>query len=192
MKIVFASANKNKLSEMKSLAGNSFQILGLQDINCLEEIPETALTLQGNALQKARYVYQNYSVDCFSDDTGLEIDALEGRPGVFSARYAGKEADPAKNIQKVLLEMTGKLNRSARFRTVIAVILDGKEHCFEGIIEGTIGTVCEGVDGFGYDSIFKPLGFQESFAQMSMETKNKISHRAIAFSKLISFLTKSE
>jgi len=188
MDIVFATNNKHKLEEVQHLINNKIQLLSLNDIGCNEEIPEDYETLHENALQKARYVSQKYSVNCFADDTGLEIDALNGEPGVYSARYAGESKSFDDNMNKVLSKMTGVKERTARFKTVIALILNGVEYFFEGVIEGEILTEKYGIEGFGYDPIFKPLGFNQSFAQMSLEQKNKISHRAIASQKLADFL----
>jgi XTP/dITP diphosphohydrolase len=188
MDLVFASSNPNKVMEISQLIGPPISIKGLSDIGCAEEIPETAATIEGNAIQKAWYVYTHYHMNCFSDDTGLEIDALDGRPGVLSARYAGNEKNAEENIRKVLIELQGATNRSARFKTVIALVIDGKVNCFEGIVEGVILTAHRGTGGFGYDPVFQPIGFSESFAEMSLETKNLISHRALATKKLINFL----
>tara|TARA_B110000027_G_scaffold132683_1_gene159381 strand:- start:3283 stop:3864 length:582 start_codon:yes stop_codon:yes gene_type:complete len=186
-KIVFATGNPNKLKEIKS-AINSFEILGLKDLGITEVIPETGDTLMKNALQKAKYVYDKTGFDCFSDDTGLEIEALNYHPGVYSAMYAGPDCNAEDNIQKVLLELRESANRNAQFKTVIALILDGKEHFFEGAIKGVILKEKAGVDGFGYDPIFRPTGYEESFAEMTIEQKNEISHRGLAVKKLIAFL----
>ena len=186
-KIVFATGNPNKLKEIKS-AINSFEILGLKDLGITEVIPETGDTLMKNALQKAKYVYDKTGFDCFSDDTGLEIEALNYHPGVYSAMYAGPDCNAEDNIQKVLLELRESANRNAQFKTVIALILDGKEHFFEGAIKGVILKEKAGVDGFGYDPIFRPTGYEESFAEMTIEQKNEISHRGLAVKKLITFL----
>ena len=168
--------------------GDSYQFLSLKDIDCLEEIPETSDTIKGNALQKARYVYEKYNQDCFSEDTGLEVEALNGAPGVYSARYAGEEKSAEANMEKVLKELEGIENRSARFKTIIALILDGKEYLFEGIVEGKILTDKKGKDGFGYDPIFVPENYEQTYAEMSLEEKNKMSHRALAVDKLKAFL----
>ncbi|MFA8449997.1 MAG: non-canonical purine NTP diphosphatase [Bacteroidales bacterium] len=189
-KIVFATNNPHKLSEIREIIGNRFQILSLKDIECFDDIPETADTLKGNALLKARYVHQRYNYDVFSDDTGLLIDALNGEPGVYSARYAGPNCSFEDNMQKVLNEMDGKENRKACFKTVIALILDGKEYCFEGQVDGEIIPDVRGNEGFGYDPIFVPTGYQETFAQMSSDEKNKISHRGRATARLVDFLNK--
>ena len=190
MKLVFATNNNNKIKEIKSLLPDSIQLLSLADINCLEEIPETSDTIVGNAIQKAQYVYDNYRYDCFADDTGLEIESLEGRPGVFSARYAGTECNSEDNMQKVLNELGYQTNRKAQFKTVIALIIDGKETLFEGIAKGVIAENKSGKEGFGYDPIFKPEGYNITFSEMSLEEKNKISHRAQAVKKLANWLVK--
>ena len=186
-KIVFATGNPNKLKEIKS-AIKSFEVIGLKDLGITEEIPETGDTLKKNALQKAKYVHDKTGLDCFSDDTGLEIEAINNRPGVYSAMYAGPDCNPENNMQKVLKELEGKTNRKAKFRTVIALIYNGKEYFFEGAVKGEILKEKKGKDGFGYDPIFKPLGCKESFAEMSIAQKNEISHRGLAVKKLITFL----
>ncbi len=186
-KIVFATGNPNKLKEIK-YAINCFEIVGLKDLCITEEIPETGDTLKENALQKAKYVYKKTGLDCFSDDTGLEIEALGNRPGVYSARYAGGDCNAEDNMKKVLKELSGLNNRIAVFKTVIALIIEGKECFFEGKVSGEIMKEKKGSGGFGYDPIFKPLGYQETFAQMSIELKNKISHRGLAVKKLVDFL----
>ena len=190
MELVFATNNKHKLEELQHLLGDKISLLNLKNINCFDEIPEDHNTLEENASQKANYIFEKYKIDCFADDTGLEIDALNGDPGVLSARYAGELKDSEANIQKVLKKLKGENNRKARFRTVIALIVDEKEYLFEGIIEGEILTEKSGHDGFGYDPIFKPKGYNKSFAQMSLTDKNKISHRAKATEKLVAFLLK--
>ena len=190
MKIVFATNNPNKLAEIRQLMPEGIEILSLKDINCLEELPETSDTLEDNAAQKAYYVYDNYGHNCFSDDTGLEIEVLDGRPGVYSARYAGPECRADDNIQKILAEMKGEVNRDASFRTIISLVIDGREFQFEGQIEGQIIPEKWGDQGFGYDPIFLPDGYEESFAQMTVEEKNIISHRGLAVKKLIQFLQK--
>ena len=190
MKIVFATNNPNKLAEIRQLMPEGIEILSLKDINCLEELPETSDTLEDNAAQKAFYVFDNYGHNCFADDTGLEIDALDGRPGVYSARYAGSECKAEDNIQKILGEMKGEMNRDAAFRTIISLVIDGKEFQFEGEVEGQIIPEKWGEKGFGYDPIFLAHGHQKSFAQMSMEEKGAISHRGQAVKKLIQFLEK--
>ena len=186
-KIVFATGNPNKLKEIKS-AIKSFEIVGLKDLGITEEIPETGDTLKKNALQKAKYVYDKTGLDCFSDDTGLEIEALNNRPGVYSAMYAGPDCNAENNMRKVLKELEGKTNRNAQFKTVIALILQGKEYFFEGLVSGEILKEKTGKDGFGYDPIFKPIGYKESFAKMSIAQKNEISHRGLAVKKLANFL----
>jgi XTP/dITP diphosphohydrolase len=187
-KLVFATNNHHKLNEISNIEGLDVEIVCLKDIGFDEEIPEDFDTLEENALQKARYVYDKTGLDCFADDTGLEIDALDGRPGVFSARYAGEPGNSEENIKKVLFELSGKTNRAARFRTVITLIIDGQELIFEGIVEGEILTEKHGADGFGYDPIFRPTGYSESFAEMDLVMKNKISHRARAMRQLINYL----
>lgn len=188
MKLVFATNNKHKLEEIAHAVGDKFEIVSLADIGCFDDIPETADTLEGNALQKARYIYEKYKLNCFADDTGLEIDALDGKPGVISARYAGEERDSLANMQKVIAELKGRSNRLACFRTVIALIIDGEEYEFEGIISGKIIDDQRGDMGFGYDPIFIPSGFTDTFAEMPLAIKNTISHRARATQKLIDFL----
>ena len=188
MKLVFATNNKHKLEEVRAIVGDRVEILSLNDINCNDEIPETADTLQGNALIKARYIYEKYGVDCFADDTGLEVETLDGAPGVYSARYAGEECDSEANMQKLLQNLTGKSERSAQFRTVIALIINGEEKLFNGVVKGEISTGKMGDSGFGYDPIFIPEGFSQSFAQMSSEMKNSISHRYRATEQLSNYL----
>jgi XTP/dITP diphosphohydrolase len=188
MKLVFASNNKHKLDEVKSALVVGFNIASLSDIQCYDNIPEDYDTLEENALQKARYIYQKYHKNCFSDDTGLEIEALDGRPGVYSARYAGEHCSFEDNISKVLSEMNGISNRKACFRTVIALILNGKEYLFEGQVDGIILQEKKGKNGFGYDPIFQPIESTISFAEMDLEEKNKISHRGRAIEKLVEFL----
>lgn len=188
MKICFGTHNLNKLAEIQKLVGSDIEIVGLDDIGCTEDIPETGSTLEENALLKARYVFDNYHVNCFADDTGLEVDALGGEPGVYSARYAGEPSDSNKNIDLVLDNLSDKTNRQARFKTVISLIIDGDVYYFEGVIEGEITHERTGKSGFGYDPIFLPEGSDLTFAEMSMEAKNKISHRGIAVRKLIRFL----
>lgn len=186
--LVFATNNKHKLQEVSEILGEQIKILTLKDIQCEEEIPETSETIQGNAHQKANYIYTKYQVDCFADDTGLEVEALDGAPGVYSARYAGTAHDFQANRQKLLNEMRDKENRNAQFRTAILLILDGKKHLFEGTVKGTITHTEKGADGFGYDSIFIPEGYDKTFAELGEEIKNKISHRAEAVKKLAKFL----
>ncbi len=189
MELVFASSNQHKKQEIALLLPKGIALKGLQDMGCAEELAETQTTLEGNALQKARYIGSTYRVNCFADDTGLEIQALEGRPGVYSARYAGEQKSAEDNMRKVLQELAPISNRKARFRTVIALILDGKEQLFEGIVEGRIAAEKNGGSGFGYDPIFIPNGYSKTFAQMSISEKNTLSHRALAISKLVSFLS---
>lgn len=186
--IVFATANPNKVREVNELLGNRLQIISLKDIGCEEDIPETQDTIAGNAQQKAQYLKEHYGRDCFAEDTGLEIDALDGAPGVYTARYAGPQRDPQANMQLVLDRLANTDHRAARFRTVVALILDGKEYLFEGIAEGRISTAQSGAKGFGYDPIFIPEGFDRTFAEMSSDEKNKISHRAKAIQQLAQFL----
>jgi XTP/dITP diphosphohydrolase len=187
MDLVFATNNLNKLMEVQAKVGNAFKVLSLDDVNCKEDIAETGITLDENATIKSSYVFENYHYNCFGDDTGLEIEALNNEPGVYSARYSG-ERDSEKNIDLVLERMQEFSNRKARFRTVISLILDTKEYVFEGIVNGNIRTERSGNNGFGYDAIFEPHGYTITFAEMEMEEKNKISHRGLAMQKLISFL----
>jgi len=189
MQLVFATQNPNKLKEVQLMLPADMDIVSLDQIGCFDDIPETQPTLEGNALQKAQYVHQNFGCNCFSDDTGLEIDSLGGEPGVFSARYAGEAKDSNANMDKVLTLLEGVKNRKARFRTVIALILDGKEMLFEGIVEGEIIGQKRGREGFGYDPIFLPRGYDQTFAEMALTEKNLISHRKRAFQKLSEFLT---
>ena len=189
MKIVFATNNAHKLEEIRAILGDKVGILSLNDINCHADIPETADTLQGNAALKAQYIFENYGLDCFADDTGLEVEALNGAPGIYSARYAdGEGHDSEANMKKLLSEMQDKENRKARFRTVICLIEDGKEHFFEGIVNGSIIRERKGGAGFGYDPIFMPDGYSETFAEMGNDEKNKISHRARAVQELCEYL----
>jgi len=188
MKLVFATNNKNKIKEVKALLGNNIDILSLADINCTEEIEETETTIEGNAKLKADYITKKYGYDCFADDTGLEVDALNGEPGVMSARYAGENVTYEDNVQKMLGEMSGKTIRTAQFRTVIALNLKDKQYLFDGLCKGEILEQKQGEGGFGYDPIFKPYGFDKSFAEMSIEEKGEISHRGLAVKKLIEFL----
>lgn len=187
-KLVFATNNLHKLQEVKAILDGKVQIQSLSEIGCLDEIPETAETLEGNALLKAKFVYDRFQLDCFADDTGLEIEALGGEPGVFSARYAGLEHDSYKNRMKVLRLMEQQTNRKAQFRTVIALVLQGKEYLFEGKVEGIITREPRGEGGFGYDSIFVPNGYEQTFAELSAEQKNQISHRAHAVKKFADFI----
>ncbi|MBQ4038950.1 MAG: non-canonical purine NTP diphosphatase [Bacteroidaceae bacterium] len=190
MKLVFATNNKHKLEEMRAILGGKVELLSLTDIDCHDDIPETADTLEGNALIKARYIYDKYGCACFADDTGLEVDALGGEPGVYSARYAGENNDSEANMRKLLQNLTGKSERSAQFRTVIALIIEGEEFLFDGIVRGRISEERMGSAGFGYDPIFIPDGYEESFAQMAAEQKNAISHRSRAAAALNEYLNK--
>ena len=187
-KLVFATNNAHKLEEIRAILGDQVEVLSLKDIHCEADIPETADTLEGNAALKAEYVYRNYGLDCFADDTGLEVEALNGEPGVYSARYAGDGHNAEANMLKLLHAMEGMENRKAQFRTAFALIIDGKEHLFEGVIKGEIIKTRKGNSGFGYDPIFVPEGYTQTFAEMGNELKNKISHRAIATNKLCKFL----
>lgn len=187
-RLVFVTNNTNKVAEVSRQLGNDYTFLSLADIDCHEDIAETSPTIPGNAQQKARYVYEKYGVNCFSEDTGLEVDALDGAPGVLTARYAGPERDAKANMKKVLTELEGNPNRKARFRTVICLIQDGKESLFEGICEGNIAGRLRGEQGFGYDPIFIPLGSSETFGQMGFTAKKNYSHRAKAVQKLVDFL----
>lgn len=191
MELVFATNNKHKLAELQAMLGDHFKLLSLEDINCSEEIPEEQPTLEGNASQKAFYVYDKYGYNCFADDTGLEIEALGGEPGVYSARYAGEEKSAEANMKKVLEKMAKINNRKARFRTVISLVVNGEEKQFEGIVDGRILTGKKGGAGFGYDPIFQPDGFEQSFAEMELSEKNKISHRGRAVRKLVDYLKKN-
>ena len=188
MKLVFATNNKHKLQEVRDIVGDRVEVLSLADIGCYDDIPETADTLQGNALIKARHIYEKYGFDCFADDTGLEVEALDGAPGVYSARYAGEECDSEANMRKLLENLTGKTNRNAQFRTVIALIINGEEMLFNGIVKGAIATEKKGDSGFGYDPIFVPEGHSASFAQISSEMKNSMSHRFRATQQLSDYL----
>lgn len=190
MKLVFATNNAHKLSEIRAMLGDDIEVLSLADINCHDDIPETADTLQGNALIKARWVRERYGLDCFADDTGLEVDALGGGPGVHTARYAYPDRhDPEANTRKLLAELQNKNDRSAQFRTVIALILNGGEHLFEGIVRGEIAPEERGIEGFGYDPVFIPEETGKTFAELGVDVKNRISHRARAVRKLVAFLT---
>lgn len=188
MKICFATNNTKKIEEVRAALAPDFDIVSLREIGCIEELPETGDTLEHNAFQKARYVKDHYGVDCFADDTGLEVDALHGAPGVYSGRFAGEPRSDDRNISLLLERMQGQANRSARFRTVIGLIWQGSEYSFEGIAQGEIIEERVGEGGFGYDPIFKPLGFVRTFAELSLEEKNAISHRGQAVQALISFL----
>lgn len=188
-KLVFATNNAHKLEEIRAILGDKMEILSLADIKCHADIPETANTLEGNAHLKSEYVYNHYGLDCFADDTGLEVEALEGAPGVYSARYAGDGHDSQANMQKLLKEMEEKNNRKAQFRTVISLIEKGEEKLFEGIVRGEITREKRGNSGFGYDPVFQPEGFDETFAELGSEIKNKISHRAKAVEALCNYLS---
>lgn len=190
MQLVFASNNKNKIQEIQALVPSDFKILSLEDIGCFEEIPETAETIEGNAILKANYVTQNYGYPCFADDTGLEVDFLNGAPGVYSARYAGEQKNADDNMNKLLLELRTTTSRKAHFKTVICLNNNGMQHLFTGIINGTITTEKIGTNGFGYDPIFIADGTEKTFAELSMHEKASISHRGIAVGQLIDFLSK--
>jgi len=187
-KIVFASSNEHKVSEVRKILGDQYEILSLKDINCTEDIPETQETIEGNAIQKANYVKENYGLDCFADDTGLEIESLDGRPGIYSARYGGPERSAEKNMEKVLTELSGKVNRDARFKTVIAFSFQGTIKTFSGITKGVILETPTGNGGFGYDPIFKPEGHVQSFGVLDEAIKNKISSRARAVEQFVNHL----
>jgi non-canonical purine NTP pyrophosphatase, rdgB/HAM1 family len=187
-RLVFATNNKHKLEEVSEILGDKIELLSLKDINCDVDIPETANTLEGNALLKAQYVFDNYKLNSFADDTGLEIAALNNEPGVYSARYAGEDKDSKANMRKVLEKLEGISNREARFRTVISLIIEGKTHAFEGVIKGKIIEEERGEAGFGYDPIFMPDGYDKTFAELGNDIKNEISHRALAVNKLCEFL----
>jgi XTP/dITP diphosphohydrolase len=191
MKLVFATNNLNKLKEVQRLISQHIKLLSLKDIGCFDDIPETQNTIKANALQKAKYIAAHYGCDCFADDTGLEVDALNGAPGVYSARYAGEQRNANNNMDKVLQELETKLNRSAQFKTVIALHLNGELHTFTGICKGEITKTKKGNKGFGYDPIFKPSGYNQTFAEMGLELKNRIGHRGEAINKLIKFLNKT-
>ena len=188
MKIVFASNNKNKIQEIQSMLPDTIQIVSLESIGCFEEIPETADTIEGNAILKANYISENYGFDCFADDTGLEVDSLDGQPGVYSARYAGEQRNADDNMNKLLEELLDKPNRNAQFKTVIALNLKEKQYLFEGIASGEITLEKKGTGGFGYDPIFKPTNYDETFAELSLAVKNEISHRGKATKALLEFL----
>lgn len=188
MKICFATNNANKIKEVAQLLGEDFQLLSLNDIGCNEDLREDQTTLEGNAEQKAAYIFENFNINCFADDTGLEVEALEGEPGVFSARYAGPQRSDEDNMSLLLEKLEAFPNRKARFRTVICAFINQEKHLFEGIAEGEIAKEHSGDKGFGYDPIFVPSGYAQTFAQMSLEEKNKISHRSIAVRKLVDFL----
>jgi XTP/dITP diphosphohydrolase len=189
MKLVFATNNLNKLKEVQEMLPNSIQLLSLKDIHCFDEVDETETTLEGNAQLKADYVTQKFGFNCFADDTGLEVESLDGKPGVYSARFAGEPSNSQNNMQKLLIDLETKTNRKAQFRTAVSLNINEKKFLFEGICKGEILTRKEGEKGFGYDPIFKPEGFEQSFAAMTSEEKNKISHRGIAIQKLVEFLS---
>lgn len=190
-KLVFATNNAHKLEEIRAILGNKVEVLSLKDIQCDVDIPETADTLEGNAVLKAEYIYRHYGLDCFADDTGLEVEALNGAPGVYSARYAGGEGhDSEANMRKLLAELEGKTNRKAQFRTAICLIEGGAEHLFEGVVKGEIIEEKRGASGFGYDPVFMPEGYTETFAEMGSEEKNRISHRARAVQALCAYLNR--
>ena len=188
MKLVFATNNLHKLKEVQEMLSNSIEVLSLKDIGCFEDIEETEITLEGNAKLKADYITKKYGFDCFADDTGLEVEALDGKPGVYSARYAGAHGNAEKNMEKLLFELQNKSSRKAKFRTIIALNLSNKQYLFEGICDGEILNEKTGVKGFGYDPIFKPSNASCSFAEMNSEEKNIISHRGIAIQELVQFL----
>ncbi len=187
-KIVFATNNLHKLSEVQHILGNHFLLLSLGDLEFYHDIPEDHETLEENASQKARFIYNRFMVDCFADDTGLEVDALSGKPGVYSARYAGDQKSTHDNVRKLLVDLNGQIARGAQFRTVISLIINGKEKQFEGIIKGRIIDELRGEKGFGYDPVFVPEGYSKTFAELDLSIKNQISHRAIAIQKLVSYL----
>ncbi|TDQ23840.1 non-canonical purine NTP diphosphatase [Tenacibaculum caenipelagi] len=188
MKLVFATNNQNKLTEVQKMLPDSIELLSLKDIQCFDDIEETAITLEGNAQIKANYITEKFGYNCFADDTGLEVEALNGAPGVYSARYAGESNNSENNMQKLLTELSGKTNRKAQFRTSICLNLNGKQFFFNGICKGDILLEKQGQQGFGYDPIFQPEGYNKSFAEMSSEEKNKISHRGLAIQQLVAFL----
>ncbi len=192
MKIVFATNNPNKILEIQSMLPNNIEIISLENIGCHEDIPETADTIEGNAIQKANYILDKYGYDCFADDTGLEVEALNNEPGVFSARYAGEQRNADDNMNKLLSNLENKPNRKAQFKTVICLNLNGNQHLFIGIAEGEITLQKTGNGGFGYDPIFRPDGFDKTFAEISLEIKNQISHRGKATAELIDFLNNQE
>jgi XTP/dITP diphosphohydrolase len=188
MKLIFATSNQHKAKEIELMLPSAFTVQTLKQMGFTEEIPETEATIEGNALLKARFVHKHFAMDCFADDSGLEVDALGGAPGVYSARYAGEACDDKENIKKLLNELKGRENRKARFKTIIALIINGKEHIFEGIVNGEITKEEIGDKGFGYDPVFKPDGYEITFAQMELQEKNKISHRSLAIKKMVDFL----
>jgi len=192
-KLVFATNNEHKLYEVRAILKDTYQVLGLKDINCFEDIPETADNLEDNARQKAHYVYEHYHIDCFADDSGLEVEALNGAPGVYSARFAalegtGEPHDAKANTNRLLRELKDKDNRKAQFRTIVCLVLDGKEYMFEGIVKGEINKEPKGTAGFGYDPVFSPEDYGKTFAELGDNIKNSISHRARAINKLVDFL----
>lgn len=190
-KLVFVTNNAHKLAEIRAILGDQIDILSMKDIQCEADIPETASTLEGNASIKSKYIYEHYGIDCFADDTGLEVEALDGAPGVFSARYAGGDGhDSEANMRLLLDNLKNKSSRKARFRTVISLIEQGREHLFEGIVEGEITTEKHGSSGFGYDPVFQPTGYTKTFAELGTDIKNSISHRARAVAKLCDYLSK--
>lgn len=189
MKLIFATHNQHKLQEIKLLLPKSIELVSLADVNFTEDIAETGSTLKDNALLKARYIYNRFRANCFADDSGLEVEALNGAPGVYSARYAGLQKSDTDNNKKLLAELKDKSNRNACFKTVIALIIDGKEYTFEGIIKGVILSEMKGTQGFGYDPLFQPNGYNKTFAEMNTEEKGKISHRGLAVNKLVDFLS---
>mgnify|MGYP001211315475 CR=1 FL=1 len=189
MKLVFATNNLNKLKEVQEMLPNSIQLLSLKDIHCYDEIDETETTLEGNAQLKADYITKKFGFNCFADDTGLEVESLDGKPGVYSARFAGEPSNSENNMQKLILDLEAKTNRKAQFRTAISLNINDNKFLFEGICKGEISTSKQGEKGFGYDPIFKPKGFNQSFAEMTSKEKNKISHRGIAIQKLVEFLS---
>ena len=190
MQLVFATNNLNKLKEVQSLIPKKINLLSLQDIGCFEDVPETQDTIEGNAIQKAEYIKTHYGYDCFADDTGLEVEALNGEPGVYSARYAGEQRDATDNMNKLLDELNLSTNRKAQFKTVIALYLNGKLHTFTGICKGEITTEKHGKQGFGYDPVFKAKGYTKTFAEISLDEKNKIGHRGKAVKQLVDYLNK--
>jgi XTP/dITP diphosphohydrolase len=192
MKLVFATNNEHKISEIREMLSDKFILVSLDQIGCNDDIPETSDNLEGNASQKAHYIFEKYGLNCFADDTGLEVEALDMAPGVYSARYAGPQRNSEDNIEKLLNELDKIKNRKARFRTVISLIIDGQETLFEGIVNGNILEERKGGKGFGYDPVFQPEGYDLSFAEMDLNEKNKISHRGLAIAKLTSFLTNLE
>lgn len=191
MELIFVTNNIHKLSEISTILRNKYLIKSLKDIGFIGEIPETNPTIKENALEKAKFIYDRYKKNCFADDTGLKVDALNGKPGVLSARYAGKNASYKDNMYKLLKDMRQKENRKAKFLTVICLIINGKEYFFEGVVNGHITKKPFGIQGFGYDPVFQPNGYQKTYAQMSPELKNSVSHRALASEKLVSFLEKN-